>query len=266
MTLDQYIINTQDFVNQDTKVRVPTIELQRSYNSILKRKLEYDISFKESYTQDSIWEYMLKLSDKYYLENKKNFEIEKINYNLDLDLFQKIQLKTIASIYSVFEITEDASILNMAKNGFIYCFVISYNYKLHNVSDNLISSLCKITQSLSSQIENSVKTFGQNEKALMATDLIFKMTRNYSENIREGWIKIVDFLIRIDELDLLPKLYTSDDFSKKYFTKSKFFVKIKNMKKREKKEITKVLKMDCHYLVFGHRMKKTWFLNDQMRE
>jgi hypothetical protein len=50
------------------------------------------------------------------------------------------------------------------------------------------------------------------------------MTRNYSYNIREGWIKIIEYIIRLKELTLIEiqfNAFNEEEFSKKSFTKSK---------------------------------------------
>jgi hypothetical protein len=100
MTLEQWIINTKSEINQETKKEIPITELEKSYNSILLKKLEFDISFKESYYQDSIWEFSTKLSEKYFIENKNIFNENISNFVFEFDLFQKIFGKIISSIFT----------------------------------------------------------------------------------------------------------------------------------------------------------------------
>jgi brefeldin A-resistance guanine nucleotide exchange factor 1 len=85
------------------------------------------------------------------------------------------------------------------------CSKIASFYKLTSVFDNLVISLCKFTEILTPSIENSVVVFGNNNKSQLATKTVFSITRNYGDNLREGWKNILDFILRLYDLNLLPK-------------------------------------------------------------
>lgn len=202
MKLESFIKNTQYSVNLQTKKPIPREELERVYNSLLVRKFEYENSFKDEFKENVLWENILKRSQNYL----KDLVIDRgIGKHMDSDMYQLIYPKIIQAIMTILEHTEDNEILEMTKQGLLDCSKIASFYKLSTVFDHLVVSLCKFTDILSISNENSVISFGNNKKAQLATKTVFTITRNYGDNLREGWKNILDFILRLYELNLLPK-------------------------------------------------------------
>jgi hypothetical protein len=88
---------------------------------------------------------------------------------------------------------------------------------------------------LSSQSENAVSQFGKNKKAQVASQTVFSITRNYGDNLREGWKNILDLILRMSELKLLPKnVLLTESFAEE----AKLYTKAVEQKKQRKSSVS----------------------------
>eukprot|EP01080_Neovahlkampfia_damariscottae_P008225 gene8225-50_t len=230
MSLEQWISNTESSVNIHTKKLIPKDELERAYNEMLIRKFEFETTHKDDFKENSLWENVLERSEN-FIKKYPHIYDENSLYHLDSYMFQQIYGKFISAITVVFETTEDFENIENLKTGFVDCSKIAAQYKLSDVFDNLVISLCKFTNSLSSHSENAVSQFGQNKKAQVASQTVFSITRNYGDNLREGWKNILDLILRMNELKLLPKnVLLTESFAEE----AKYYTKVVEEKKQRK--------------------------------
>jgi brefeldin A-resistance guanine nucleotide exchange factor 1 len=192
------------FINNSSYIGLPNDELERLYNNILKNQFQPSTSFNDTHKSDPMWEDMIQRSNK-YLQQYPSVVSGASQLRLDVDMFQGMWGNTIMATSIVLENTEDVDVLEMSVRGFLDSARIAAHYRLSNVFDNLVITLCKFTQMLSSHQDNAITLFGQNEKAQLACRTVFAITRNYGDNLREGWKNILDLILRMYQLDLLPE-------------------------------------------------------------
>lgn len=191
--------NTRNTPNSISNEPIPDEELERIYNSVLKKEFQLETTFKDFFKQDPLWNHFLKMSKEYYENHKTSVsDVTK----LDCEMFRQMWGNAISAISVVFETTEDSDVLDMCTRGFMDCAKIAAHYRLSDVFDNLVISLCKFTDVLSPQHENSVTLFGQNEKSQVACKTVFNITRNYGDNLREGWKNVyIIFNTKFNKID-----------------------------------------------------------------
>ncbi|GMN41449.1 hypothetical protein TIFTF001_010659 [Ficus carica] len=130
---------------------------------------------------------------------------------LDQDMFAIMSGPTIAAISVVFDHAEHEEVYQTCIDGFLAVAKISACHHLEDVLDDLVVSLCKFTTLLNpSFLEEPVLAFGDDTKARMATEAVFKIANSYGDYIRAGWRNIFDCILRLHKLGLLPACVASD--------------------------------------------------------
>ncbi|KAL0481229.1 ArfGEF [Acrasis kona] len=180
-------------------------ELERIYNNIMRNQLQSNTNNMESYKSDAMWDDLLTKSRQYPIAHAQQQELLN-QVNVDVDMFQTMWGHTIMATSIVLENTEDVDVLEMSVKGFLDSAGIAAHYKLSNVFDNLVITLCKFTRILS--VDHAISAFGHNDKTQMACRTVFAITRNYGDNLREGWQNILDLILNMYQLDLLPSQIT----------------------------------------------------------
>ncbi|GIY37714.1 golgi-specific brefeldin A-resistance guanine nucleotide exchange factor 1 [Caerostris darwini] len=133
----------------------------------------------------------------------------------DHDLFSLIWGPTVAALSFIFDKSSESSVIDKTLYGFKKCAMIAAHYGMSDVFDNLIISLCKF-----STLTNTVETpktlpisFGNNNKAQVATKAMFRLAHHHGDILREGWKNILDCVLQLFKASLLPKeLVEAEDF------------------------------------------------------
>lgn len=130
----------------------------------------------------------------------------------DHDLFSLSWGPIVAALSFIFDKSQDPQILTKSLSGFKKCATISAHYGMSDVFDNLVISLCKFTQLLTSG--SSASELGSSVKAQSACRQVFQLVHRHGGILREGWHNFIDCLIALFKMQLLPKILTeSEDFT-----------------------------------------------------
>ena len=100
MTLEQWIKNTKNAPNQISKKPIPDHELERAYNSVLKRQLPIEINYKDVFKQNPLWRHIVLSSRNYLKKYPHNYSASKAT-RLDCEMFQQVLWGNAISAISV---------------------------------------------------------------------------------------------------------------------------------------------------------------------
>ena len=109
---------------------------------------------------------------------------------------------------SLYRINEGgAEMIDRALNGYQRCAAIATHYRMNDVLDNIVISLCKFT-TLTNSADSPyvfVPHFGANIKALMATKAVFALAHKHGDILSDGWKHLLDCLLWLFKCQLLSK-------------------------------------------------------------
>ena len=97
--------------------------------------------------------------------------------------------------------------IDRALNGYQRCAAIATHYRMNDVLDNIVISLCKFT-TLTNSADSPyvfVPHFGANIKALMATKAVFALAHKHGDILSDGWKHLLDCLLWLFKCQLLSK-------------------------------------------------------------
>ena len=162
--------------------------------------------------------YLWKVALKRGMEGKQGLLLSpKITF--DQDLFTIIWGPAVAALSYVFDksrITENqAEMIERSLNGFQRCACIAAHYRMSDVLDNIILSLCKFsTLTTSNELPYLfVPQFGANKKALMATKLAFELVHKHGDILHDGWKNVLECLLWLFKCELLSdNLMEAEDY------------------------------------------------------
>ena len=105
--------------------------------------------------------------------------------------------------------------IDRALSGFQRCSAIAAHYRMSDVLDNIVISLCKFTT-----LTNStdipyvfVPHFGANLKAMMATRSVFDLAHRHGDILSDGWKYLLDCMLWLFKCQLLSKnLMEAEDY------------------------------------------------------
>ena len=152
-------------------------------------------------------------------DNKKG-QLLGSNVMFDHDLFSIIWGPAIAALSYVFDksrINKEGAAEDIEKslNGFERCAKIAAHYRMNEVLDNIVISLCKFS-TLTKATEDPylfVPLYGSNVKALMATKTVLLLVHRHGDILHDGWKNLLDCLLWLFKCQLLPKtLMEVEDF------------------------------------------------------
>ncbi|KAJ1563279.1 GDP/GTP exchange factor for ARF, partial [Nowakowskiella sp. JEL0078] len=181
---------------------------------------EHDGELGFSYT----WRELLKKS-----ESTNRLSISSTSI-FDKDMFLVTWSPILASLTYAYDNAEDDLSLEKAIIGFHHCAVIATHYKLNTVIDNVVISLSKITGLLKSdgplplertpvvngghleeviakrviKVDRWAVEFGRSYKAQTAAVLMFNLTSEFGNNLRNGWKNVLDCIRNLFLHSLLP--------------------------------------------------------------
>ncbi|XP_050230369.1 ARF guanine-nucleotide exchange factor GNOM-like [Mercurialis annua] len=129
----------------------------------------------------------------------------------DYDMFTILSGPTIAAMSVVFDQTEQEEVLKSCVDGFLAIAKISASYHLDEILDDLVVSLCKFTNYMTSlPVDDAILAFGDDIKARMTVTTVFTIANSYGDHIRSGWKNILDCVLSFHRLGLLPARLASD--------------------------------------------------------
>ena len=164
--------------------------------------------------------YLWKIALKRGMEGKQGLLLSpKITF--DRDLFTIIWGPAVAALSYVFDksrMTENgaAEMIERSINGFQRCATIAAHYRMSDVLDNIILSLCKFSTLTTSNLEIPylfVPQFGANSKALMATKMAFELVHKHGDILHDGWKNVLECLLWLFKCELLSdNLMEAEDY------------------------------------------------------
>ncbi|XP_078431731.1 GNOM-like 2 [Wolffia australiana] len=128
------------------------------------------------------------------------------DFRLCRDAFAAIAGPTVATLFAVFDHTDDEETLHDCVEGFFLVARIS-QHGLEDIIDELIDSFCKSTALLNpySTPEETLFTFTNDVRSRMATLAAFTMANKFASSVRGGWRCLLDCLLRLKKLRVLPQ-------------------------------------------------------------
>lgn len=160
--------------------------------------------------------YLWKCALKRGLQDK---ELETPKVMFDRDLFAIVWGPAVAALSYVFDksrINEGGqAMIERALHGFQRCAAIAAQYRMSDVLDNIIISLCKFsTLTKASQIPYVfIPVYGANAKAMMATRSVFALAHKHGDILHDGWKNILDCVLWLFKCQMLPKtLMEAEDY------------------------------------------------------
>eukprot|EP01125_Pyxidicula_operculata_P017376 TRINITY_DN6081_c1_g1_i2.p1 TRINITY_DN6081_c1_g1~~TRINITY_DN6081_c1_g1_i2.p1 ORF type:complete len:1352 (+),score=332.94 TRINITY_DN6081_c1_g1_i2:101-4057(+) len=92
------------------------------------------------------------------------------------------------------------------------CASTSSEFKLVNVLDKIINTLCELSGILQQPQDRFAINFGKEEKFQISTQSLFEMVETYSNDMRESWANVTRCLLRLQLSGVLPKIVSFKDF------------------------------------------------------
>ena len=161
--------------------------------------------------------YLWKCALKRGLQDKSCLETPKVMF--DHQLFSIVWGPAVAALSYVFDksrINEGGTeMMERSLNGFQRCAAIAAQYRMSEVLDNIVISLCKFTTLTKAQEVPYafVPQFGANQKAMMATKCVFTLAHKHADILRDGWKNLLDCMLWLFKCQLLPKtMMETEDF------------------------------------------------------
>ena len=166
----------------------------------------------------------------------------------DSDVFSLVWGSTVNALSVTFDTVTEGKIMDLALDGFILMTKIAAAYQMCSVFDSIVCTLLRFStwaeenvQSMKNKTCNdasingsknltseshdaAIKIFGSNHKAQMATVAVFGVVRKFGSSLREGWLSVLQCMIRIGVVGLLPQMLAnstpdgiSTEISQKHF-------------------------------------------------
>eukprot|EP00803_Ostreobium_quekettii_P003636 evm.model.scf_117.13 EVM.evm.TU.scf_117.13 scf_117:109917-120401(+) len=127
---------------------------------------------------------------------------------LDRDMFSLIWGPTVAAVSVVLDQAEDITTVQTALTGLKLAAKIASYYRVDEVIDSLVVTLCKFTMQLAPGAIKPMVNFGHNSKAQVAMETVFFVASRYGDSLRAaGWRSIMDLVVRLYRLGLLPNTF-----------------------------------------------------------
>ncbi|CAD7697886.1 unnamed protein product [Ostreobium quekettii] len=127
---------------------------------------------------------------------------------LDRDMFSLIWGPTVAAVSVVLDQAEDITTVQTALTGLKLAAKIASYYRVDEVIDSLVVTLCKFTMQLAPGASKPLINFGNNTKAQVAMETVFFVASRYGDSLRAaGWRSIMDLVVRLYRLGLLPNTF-----------------------------------------------------------
>ncbi|KAL9265189.1 ARF guanine-nucleotide exchange factor GNOM-like protein [Drosera capensis] len=202
----------EDFIRNNRRINggedLPREYLSELYHSICSNEIrttrELGAGFQD--TTPSSWIDLILKSKKappYIMVDSRPY--------LDHDMLAIMVGPTIAAISVIFDHADDEAVCQTCVEGFLAVAKVSAMYRLPNVLDDLVISLCKFTTLLTpSYAEEFMVLFSEDAKAMMATTTLFTIANAFGDHIRTGWKNILDCVLRLHEFGLLPSRVATD--------------------------------------------------------
>ncbi|KAL0041048.1 hypothetical protein WJX77_003321 [Trebouxia sp. C0004] len=125
--------------------------------------------------------------------------------HLDRDMFSLMWGPTVAAVSIVLDHAEDMSTVQQALEGLLQAAKLGAYHHVDEVMDSLVVSLSKFTSPLNPLAFKPVVTFGENEKARIATEAVFTVANRYGDSLKSGWKNIMECIVRLYKLNMLPE-------------------------------------------------------------
>eukprot|EP01119_Soliformovum_irregulare_P025959 TRINITY_DN974_c0_g3_i1.p1 TRINITY_DN974_c0_g3~~TRINITY_DN974_c0_g3_i1.p1 ORF type:complete len:1535 (-),score=517.90 TRINITY_DN974_c0_g3_i1:19-4623(-) len=203
MTLDEFVTRT---TNMPQTANLPVKFLENVFEAIRKNEIKLPDEHPDEEIPSNTWNSLMRRSRRVeYCRNLPPSLIATCNR----DVFSLMWGPLLVAFYMVFDAAMDDAVVSQALGGFHSCALISAQYNLNEVFDNLTIAICKfstIPQLVPITEHNTQKLsdYSANSKAHLATFALFELTRNYGSHLREGWINLLDCLSALNKLRLLP--------------------------------------------------------------
>ncbi|KAI5212196.1 Sec7-domain-containing protein [Aureobasidium subglaciale] len=140
----------------------------------------------------------------------------------DADMFAATWKPVVATLNYVFMSATDDTVFQRVISGFDQCAQIAAKHGLHDCLDHIISSLAQISTlatetppstALNTEVQANGKSimvskfavdFGRENKAQLATLVLFRIINGHEATIREGWSPIIRIILNLFTNSLIP--------------------------------------------------------------
>jgi len=211
MSLADFLVNTKKAIMKDydknmleeiyATIKNDEIVLPEEQTGSVRDKWLWNVLIRRGATKEGIWLSAPSQSNDLSL--------------YDTDLFAMSWGSTVSALSYVFDKSQDESIIQKAITGFKKCALISANFGMSQVFDNLMVSLCKFT-GLSNTTESAdmcAIMFGSNPKSQLAARTALNLAHRHGDILREGWRNILDIILPLFRAKLLPvEMVEGEDF------------------------------------------------------
>ncbi|KAI5201572.1 Sec7-domain-containing protein [Aureobasidium subglaciale] len=140
----------------------------------------------------------------------------------DADMFAATWKPVVATLNYVFMSATDDTVFQRVISGFDQCAQIAAKHGLHDCLDHIIASLAQISTlatetppstALNTEVQANGKSimvskfavdFGRENKAQLATLVLFRIINGHEATIREGWSPIIRIILNLFTNSLIP--------------------------------------------------------------
>lgn len=181
--------------------------LEAIYNSIKTKEIILPEEHDNKHAYDHAWQELLQK-----IESTSDLVLCDTNI-FDADMFAATWRPIVATLSYVFMSATDDAVFSRVISGFDQCAQIASKYGLHECLDRIVLCLSYISTlapdvppstSLNTEVQVDKKTvmvsetavrFGRDERAQLATVVLFRVINGNERNIREGWDSVSSILI-----------------------------------------------------------------------
>ncbi|KAF2083553.1 Sec7-domain-containing protein [Saccharata proteae CBS 121410] len=201
----------------------PQDYLQDIYNSIKTREIILPEEHDNKHAYDHAWKELLTK-----IQSADDLVISDTNI-FDAEMFAATWKPIVATLSFVFLSASDEAVFSRVVAGFVQCAEIAARHGLHDCMDRIVYCLSYIStlapevppsttlntevqadkESEKIMVSETAVRFGRDDKAQLATVLLFRVVNGNEATIREGWSHIVRIVLNLFINSLIPSSFAS---------------------------------------------------------
>ncbi|KAL1632056.1 GDP/GTP exchange factor for ARF [Neofusicoccum ribis] len=201
----------------------PIEYLQEIYNSIKTREIILPEEHDNKHAYDYAWKEL-------QMKVQTTTDLVICNTNIfDAEMFAATWKPTLATLSYVFMSASDDAVFSRVVTGFYQCAQIAAKHGLNDCLDRIVFSLSMISTlapdvppstSLNTEVQADKKSekimvsetavrFGRDDRAQLATVLLFRIVNGNEAFIRDGWNQLVRVMLNLFVNSLIPPSFSS---------------------------------------------------------
>lgn len=207
MTLQDFIRNQRGLNN---KKDFPRDFLESIYIAIKTREIVMPEEQEGDLKEDYEWKLLLQANREPGADLISTASV----YDYDVPVFEAVWSSCVAALCFIFDTAIDESIVKKSLNALHSCTLVAAKFGIHEVIEKIVVALCNRSllttkpdpsESLNDHYENLVVAFGRSMKAQLATQMIFLISRDFGEQLRDSWKDVLNCIVQLYHCRLLPK-------------------------------------------------------------